>query len=196
MKYTRYKTRAFTLIELLTVIAIIGILAGILIPTVGLVKQNATIATSKARISQYLSAIQSFKGEYSYYPFSDKLGSDGELDLSVVGNSKVFIETLSARDVVDPSKSVSEGGNRRRIQFYNFTEDEIADGSGQTAADTVIDGFGNNRIFIVFDDDDDGEVTVPDPDGGLTSTKKIRSQMTAYVEADGLEGFPGYYLYD
>lgn len=188
-------TSAFTLIELLTVIAIIGILAGILIPTVGIVQQKATMATSKARISQYLSAIQSFKGEYSYYPFSDKLSS-GNLDLSVVGNSKVFIETLSARDVADPSKSVSEGGNRRRIEFYNFTEDEIADGSGPSAASTVIDGFGNNKIVLVFDYKNEGELSVPDPEGGPTATKKIRSQMTAYVEADDLEGFPGYYLYD
>lgn len=194
MKYKRYKTRAFTLIELLTVIAIIGILAGILIPTVGLVKQKATIATSKARISQYLSAIESFKGEYKYYPFSAELDGLGKLDLSVVAKSKIFIETLSARDVSDPSATVSEGGNRRRIQFYTFTEDEIDDGTEASAADTVIDGFGNNKIIIVFDHDDDGEVTVPDPNG--SGTKDIRSPLTAYVEADLAYDYPTYSLYE
>jgi prepilin-type N-terminal cleavage/methylation domain-containing protein len=196
MKYKRYKTRAFTLIELLTVIAIIGILAGILIPTVGLVKQKATIATSKARISQYLSAIESFKGEYKYYPFSSELDSDGQLDLSVVAKSKIFIETLSARELSSPGTTVSEGGNRRRIQFYTFSEDEIADGTETSAADLLIDGFGNNKIFIVFDHDNDGEVTVPDPDGALTDTKDIRSPLTAYVAEDLAYGYPTYYLYE
>ena len=144
------KKSGFTLIELLTVIAIIGILAGILIPTVGAVRQQATTATSKARISQYLAAIQSFKSEYKYYPFSSLLGGEGELDLSDVATSKVFTEALSARDMANLKETVSVEGNRRRIQFYTFTEDEIADGTETSAADTIIDGFGNNQIFIVL----------------------------------------------
>ena len=51
------------------VIAIIGILAGILIPTIGAVRQQANIAASKAQLSAYVNAIQMFKGEYGYLPF-------------------------------------------------------------------------------------------------------------------------------
>ena len=65
------KISGFTLIELLMVIAIIGILAGILIPTVGAVRTQANLAASKAQLSNYVTAITMFKGEYGYYPFSD-----------------------------------------------------------------------------------------------------------------------------
>lgn len=204
MEMTRYfentRRRAFTLIELLTVIAIIGILAGILIPAVGMVKQKASIATSKAKISQYLTAIQGFKGEYGYYPFSTIYSADSEkeLKLNVVVNSKSFVETLSARDIDNPATSVAGDGNRRRIQFYNFTEDEISDGTEYTeiVANTVIDSFGNNDIRIVFDHDNDGELSVPDPDGSVTDTKNIRGSITAYVAENEVLGMPGYYLYE
>ena len=63
------KISAFTLIELLMVIAIIGILAGILIPTVGAVRTQANLAASRAQLSNYVNAIQMFKGEYGFLPF-------------------------------------------------------------------------------------------------------------------------------
>ena len=68
------QTFGFTLIELLMVIAIIGILAGILIPSVGAVRKQANIAASKSQLSSYVNAIQMFKGEYGYLPFVS--GSD------------------------------------------------------------------------------------------------------------------------
>lgn len=53
----RFRRNAFTLIELLTVIAIIGILAAIIIPTVGKVKRTAKKAQCVARMRQWGSAI-------------------------------------------------------------------------------------------------------------------------------------------
>ncbi len=55
-----YQRRAFTLIELLTVIAIIGILAAILIPVVGTVRKNARITSSMNNLRQLGSAMQLF----------------------------------------------------------------------------------------------------------------------------------------
>jgi len=62
-------SRAFTLIELLTVIAIIGILAAILIPTVGAVRKTAKGANCIANLRQIGVAINIYPSDNKgYYP--------------------------------------------------------------------------------------------------------------------------------
>ncbi|WP_052362199.1 DUF1559 domain-containing protein [Geminisphaera colitermitum] len=63
------KTSAFTLIELLTVIAIIGILAGIMIPVVGKVRGTARGAQCKSNLRQLATAISMYADEHKgLYP--------------------------------------------------------------------------------------------------------------------------------
>ena len=182
--------QAFTLIELLMVIAIIGILAGILIPTVGSVRKQANIAASKSQISQYVNAIQMFKGEYGYYPFSDAQADSGA---NVNTLSDDFIETLSGRD--SSGDPVTTGGNRRSIDFHSFSESEfLVEDNGDVDESTIADRFNNDAVFIVIDGDGDDTVVVPKPNGG--GTKEVRNPVTGYVLGDDAEGSPSYYLYD
>jgi len=60
--------RAFTLVEMLTVIAIIGILAAILITAVPTVMRNARIATAKADISHLYQAATSYQLDFGAFP--------------------------------------------------------------------------------------------------------------------------------
>jgi prepilin-type N-terminal cleavage/methylation domain-containing protein len=182
----------FTLIELLMVIAIIGILAGILIPTVGAVRKQANIAASKSQLSNYITAIQMFKGEYGYLPFVTG-SSDVALDLSQNATSTNFIETLSGRDAsTGATKSV--GGNRRLIAFHSFSESEFLINDSDVVDPTQIaDRFNNTKITIVIDGDGDGEVTTKDSSG---NNKDVRSFASAYVEANDTIGAPPYTLAD
>ena len=186
------RKNAFTLIELLMVIAIIGVVAGILIPTVSAVKRQANVAASKSQLSQYVNAIQLFKGEYGFYPFADAHVNSGK---NINDLSDNFIETLSGRDATN-SNSKSVGGNRRRIAFHGFSLAEFYRQSDGTVDSTKIaDRLNNTQIYIVIDGDGDGKVIVPIASGGQ-ETQELPTSVTAYVIADEVNGLPAYYLYD
>jgi prepilin-type N-terminal cleavage/methylation domain-containing protein len=59
---------AFTLVELLVVISIIGILAGFTIPALKQFKRISIINQTKAEMGQLATAIDSFKAAYGFYP--------------------------------------------------------------------------------------------------------------------------------
>ena len=198
MNRTQRNTSTFTLIELLMVIAIIGILAGILIPTVGAVKSQANKAASKSQLSNYITAIQLFKGEYAYYPFVS--GEDEVVDLST--QSTLFIETLSGRDA-SSGGSKEAGNNRRRIAFHSFSESEFFydDATEATDPTQLADRFNNVLIKVMIDGDGNGFVApAPETDGlePKNSGGKLRTGATAWVEEGqgDEEGAPAYSLWD
>lgn len=196
MNTNRVRKTAFTLIELLAVVAIIGVLAGILIPAVGTVKKKANIAASKAQLANYVNAMQLFKGEYKYFPLVSGTADSYEIELS--SESFDFIQVMSARDPAT-GDSVSFGGNRRRIGFYSFAASEFwLDASDALSQTQLADRFNNTNIVIVVDTDGNGFVAPSvlaaeeDPED-----KIIRTNVTAYVGNDSADASnPTYTLWD
>ncbi|MEN6428210.1 MAG: type II secretion system protein [Phycisphaerales bacterium] len=70
------RKRAFTIIELLTVMSIIVILIGLLVPALNKARRYATLVRQKAQLHSMDTAIELFSNEYGGYPASGALDSD------------------------------------------------------------------------------------------------------------------------
>lgn len=60
--------RAFTLVELLIVIAVIAVLAALIFPVVGAVKRQSFIRAAQGELAQLQTAIERYKSAYGFYP--------------------------------------------------------------------------------------------------------------------------------
>ncbi|MFP4351710.1 MAG: type II secretion system protein [Puniceicoccaceae bacterium] len=175
MKTRQYRSKqAFTLIELLTVIAIIGILAGIIIPTVGAVRENAMKSKTKAMFSQWVSAMDLFRQDYGYYPSPDDLGFPG------VSVDDEFYLLLTG----DEDSEL----NKKERRYFSFSEDSIAGASHDSADEgDIIDAFGNNNISMAVDSDLNGIIEDEELNGAPTEAGQdsIRSSVIFWTIPDG-----------
>jgi len=115
MKLSSFQTRrAFTLIELLVTIAVIAVLAGILIPVVGNVRQSAKETQSLSNLRQIAVAMQMYTSEHNglYPPGYFYKPGEGEriwtielipyveqLNASNSSSSNVFVSPLVDSDI-------------------------------------------------------------------------------------------------
>jgi prepilin-type N-terminal cleavage/methylation domain-containing protein len=142
------RRKAFTLIELLIVIAIIGIMAGLLLPTVSAALRNVKASNSKNFMVQLASAIEGYKTEYGYYP--KFLLEKNRVNLNEGNNVDYIVKSLTGRDVEGKALSTSDRNeyNRRIQPFFDFGDHLVKGGDGKYK---IVEAFGNPNIYICVD---------------------------------------------
>jgi prepilin-type N-terminal cleavage/methylation domain-containing protein len=144
--------RAFTLLELLSVIAIIGILTALLFPGFSAARRSATKAKTKVQFAQWTAAVESFRSEYGHYPIFD---AGGLVNGGVTETDHLFHDLLAARKRSGAAFATGDAAlmqNRKAIAFHSFGDDELNE------ANLVCDAAGNASLAVLTDRDLDGVI--------------------------------------
>lgn len=143
---------AFTLLELLAVIAVIGILAALIFPGVSAARRSANKARTKVQFAQWAAAIEAFRAEYGHYPVFD---ASNLVNGGVSPAGHPFHDLLAGRRR-DGSALVAGSAaamqNRKQVRFYSFADGDF------TPEGLLRDAFDTTAIAVLVDRDLDGVI--------------------------------------
>ena len=104
----RGANKGFTLLELMVVVAIIMILAGILMPAMVKIQQKSKIRKAQAEVKNLATAIRAYHTEYGEWPANPAAGG------LWINNTNLVIGCLVG------------SGNPKKINFYEVNDTTVA----------------------------------------------------------------------
>lgn len=203
-----FRSLAFTLLELLAVIAVIGILAAMIFPAVRSARISAHKARTKVQFSQWSAAMEGFRTEYGYYPVlhsSNLVNPPGQT--TDPATLHLFHDVLAAkrRDgsalpayTTGTNAQFPEAQNRKLISFYSFSDADFTNATSPTPY-LLHDVFDNTEIAVLVDRNLDGfiklgsDFTVLPAVSGMTPgaadfpTSGVRAGVIFYAPAPGAD---------
>jgi len=112
------KKYGFTIVELLTVMSVIAILIGLLVPALNLVNRIAKDTKQKAQFHSITVALEIYNGEQEAYPESAALPSGGSAPYTV--GAQRLAEALVGRDLLgyDPASTWNAADDEAKSDIY------------------------------------------------------------------------------
>lgn len=161
------KTRnSFTLIEILTVIIIIGILAAILFPTLAKIKDQGRATETKSTLSAISISCKTFKSDYQTMPYSSSTESDSDIGASMwtenYSNKKIsdsaYLEFFNILTYANSSNtdgtpsSKAKEFNPKGVHYLDTPKNFFRE-----TTNSIRDGW-NRPIYVILDLDGNGQI--------------------------------------
>lgn len=155
--------KGFTLVEMLVVIAILGILMAMMVPAAGLILKRAKIAQAKSDAGVVTTVMLKYQAEYNRWP--GFYATEAEPHLT----GKGWVDVMSP----PPEQKTTNNDNVKRIIF--FSPGGGALGTADSNKGEFIDSWGNPFAYLV-DQNQDGNIINPDPQ----KTGDLRARVIAW----------------
>jgi prepilin-type N-terminal cleavage/methylation domain-containing protein len=147
-------SRSFTLVEILVVVSIIGLLAGLSIPAVGGALSAAKRAKVTTMANQIRIAITQFYTEYGFYPTNKDFNSQG------IGTTTPEFSLILTGDT---NNAIALEQNPRRLAFLEVPSDFMSNtvtARGILTPVGYLKGSVRSNFSVSVDNNYDGEVRV------------------------------------
>ena len=186
--------RAFTLIELLLVIAIIGIVSALLLVAIKGAQNTAKKTASEVMFQQWAQSLSRYKAEYKYYPHLGTGGTTSGDSYYTLDNEDMcanFVRALWGRNIdgTELTSAQRRELNPRATEFCSFPNNSFMNDDPKTRR--LTDGFGNGKIRVILDTDNDGMITLRELpentlDLGPLDGNRLNAKVVIYtLERDG-----------
>lgn len=162
------KTQGFTIVELLTVMAVIAVLIGLLIPALGMVKDKAKEIQQKAQFHSINVGAELFKSDFGVYPESNDNNVDTQSSPAHTDDTNIY---CGANKLAEAMVGMDYLG-------FHPNSDFRADG----------------EATVTLNDNTTGDVLVYSADADTTNwetlTENIESRKGPYMELETANAFP------
>ena len=158
-----YSKKGFTLIEIVTVVTIIVILLGILVPAILSIQKKAKVTQSEVLFIRLINSLTLYRKDNGAYPdvSGPVSGGDVVINLNNSDQWKRFAEVMAlclpdGSDIENPQDNAEiKLANPKLKRYFDFQLSKL---ETVAVADRLVDAFGNPHIFIVVDADLNGSI--------------------------------------
>jgi len=109
----RISVKSFTLVEILVVISIIGLLAGLALPAIQGAQTAARKGKAKAEMQSIITSLKAYQNEYGRLPNPSAVGGGGDGYFSDSASPRLFL-------MLSGATNDSSGENPRQIAFLEL----------------------------------------------------------------------------